>query len=186
MSKNYINLKDNNDPMEEVSDIVDDNDNVIGMAKRIDFLKDLSLMRRSAHIWLKNSEGKFWMHKRGAKKDLQPLSWTCAAAGFVRSAYKTKDQIKQEALRELKEEIGVVTDIKLIQIMPLRGLETGDMMVYWYFGKSDGPFKINKSEVADIKAFDLEEVWQMHLSGDIELARPYLRELKYYLNHKIF
>ena len=181
----YINLKNNNDPMDEVYDIVDDKDKVIGKAKRMHFLKDLTLMRRSAHIWLKNSEGKFWMHQRSSKKDLQPLAWTSAAAGFIRSKYRNKTEIKKEALRELKEEIGVVTDIKLIKIMPLRGLKTGDMMVYWYVGEYNGHFKLNFNEVADLKVFDIAEVWKMHLAKKIELTEPYIREIEFYLKNNL-
>ena len=174
------NLK-TTDPLNEMHDIVDENDKIIGVAKRIEFLKNKKLIRRNCHIWLKNSDGKFWFQQRGQYKDLQPLHWSCSAAGFVKAGAKTKKEISNDAKRELKEELGVEADIKLINIYLHRSQEIGGVMIYQYIGEHNGPFMINKDELKDFKAFDCCDIWDLYKKKKIKLTLPTIDELKYFI-----
>ncbi|MBI2356343.1 MAG: NUDIX domain-containing protein [Candidatus Doudnabacteria bacterium] len=178
-----INLKDSSDPMGELHDIVNLRNKVIGRATRKKFLQNRKLMRRSAHIWLKNSQGKFWLQQRSRTKDIQPLHWQSACSGFVRSGARTKKQILADALRELKEELGIQVPLKLIKIIPMPGLSIGGIMVYWYIGKHDGQVKPNRQEIKNFKAFDLRKVWQLYNEKKMRLTEPFIEELKYFLMH---
>jgi isopentenyldiphosphate isomerase len=172
-----------NDPLDELNDIVDKNDKVIGVASRITFLKNKKMIRRSSHIWLKNHDGKYWFQQRSRHKDLQPLHWCCSVSGFVKSGAKTKKAIMEDAKRELKEELGVKADIKLKRIFLHQNKVVGGIMVYLFIGVHDGPFKIDAKELYKIKAFDIEEIWDLYKNKKIKLTTPTVDEIKYFLKN---
>jgi len=178
-----INIKNTTDPLEELHDIVDMEDKIIGTTTRKEFLQNPKLMRRSAHIWLKNSKGLWWMQQRSLTKDLQPLYWQSACSGFIRAGANYEPQILKEAQRELKEELGITASLKLFKIIPMPSLSVGGIIVYWYIGKHDGPFKINREEIRDFKDFNLKKVWGGYKRGKIKLTDPFVKELDYFLKH---
>lgn len=173
------------DWLNEQHDIVDENDRVIGTAPRINFLENKNLIRRSCHIWLKSSDGKFWFQQRGKDKDLQPVYWSCSAAGFVSAGARTKKEILTNAARELFEELGVKTDLKLVKIYLHRSKAVGGIMVYLYTGFYDGHFQINKKELSDIKAFYAKEFNSLYKKGKIKITEPTKEELKFILNNEL-
>lgn len=178
-----INIKNTNDPLHELIDIVNQKNIVTGRAERKTFLKNRHLIRRAAHIWLFDKNENLWLQQRGKHKDQQPLFWSSAAcgySGYIRSGLRTKAQILKEATREMKEEIGLKIKIKLFKIFPLPMLKIGGMMIYWYFGKSEGPFKINRKELTKIKKFDINKLWNLYKLKKIQLTEPFIEELKYY------
>ena len=154
MNKN-INLERTTDFLGEVHDIVDVNNHVIGRATRKEFLQNPKLIRRTAHIWLRSRTGKYWLQKRSATKDLEPNHWSSAVGGFVRAGAHTPRAIMREAQREMREELGINALLKFYKILPMPKASTGGAMVYWYVGYSDGPFRLEPTEVADFKAFDM-------------------------------
>ena len=178
-----VNLTNTTDSLEELHDIVVMNDRVIGRASRREFLTNKKIMRRSAHIWLRNTDGKFWLQQRSATKDLQPNCWSYAVGGFVGAGASTKEEILEEAKRELSEELSIDTEITLFKILPMPDLSIGGIMVYWYIGQTDGPFVPNKVEISDFDAFDLQEVWALHQQNKINLVETFVRELSYYIEH---
>ena len=180
-----INITTTTDPMGELHDVVDKKDKVIGTATRKEFLIDHKLMRRSAHIWIRKADGKFWMQQRSRTKDIQPLHWQCACSGFIKAGARTKKQIMADAQRQLKEELGIKIALKLIKIIPMPNLSIGGIMVYWYMGSSDGPFRINKQEIKNFKAHDLKQIWRLYRQKKIKLTEPFIWELKYYLKREI-
>ena len=135
-------------------DIVNEKNEVIGTAERIKFLKNKNLIRRSCHIWLKNSKGKFLFQQRSKSKDLQPLHWSCTAAGFIGAGNNSKVEILKEAKRELKEELGIKVNIKLFKIYLHKSQTVGGIMVYLFFGRHNGPIRFNPKELADVKAYN--------------------------------
>ena len=179
-----INITNTTDPLKELHDIVNKKDKIIGTASRKKFLTNPKLMRRSAHIWLQNSKEQWWLQQRSRTKDIQPLHWQCACSGFIKAGNRTKKQILVDAQRELKEELGIKTPLKLIKIISMPSSRVGGIMVYWYIGKHDGPFRLSKQEIKNFKALDLKKVWLLYRQKKIKLTDPFVNELKYYLKHK--
>jgi isopentenyldiphosphate isomerase len=177
---NKYNIK-TNDPLDELNDIVDKNDKVIGMASRITFLKNKKMIRRSSHIWLRNHDGKYWFQQRSRHKDLQPLHWCCSVSGFVKSGARTKKAVMDDAKRELREELGVRTKLKLERVFLHQNRIVGGIMVYLFVGDYEGPFKISPSELNKVKAFDLSEIWKLYRNKKIKLTTPTVDEIKYFL-----
>lgn len=58
----------------------------------------------TAHIWFYTNDGKILLQQRSASKTICPLLWDVSVAGHVDAG----ETIKQAAIREIKEEIGLV------------------------------------------------------------------------------
>ena len=179
MNKN-INLERTTDFLGEVHDIVDVNNHVIGRATRKEFLQNPKLIRRTAHIWLRSSTGKYWLQKRSATKDLEPSHWSSAVGGFVRAGAHTPRAIMREAQREMREELGINALLKFYKILPMPKASTGGAMVYWYVGYSDGPFRLecfnlsyslSTFSTSNIKVKNLSSVLNLFLSINIKEER---------------
>jgi len=93
---------------EELLDVVDTEDRVIGVKTRGD-IHALGLMHRAVHILVFNSEGELFLQKRSMTKDENPGQWDTSCAGHVDSGESYLDC----AVRELQEELGIVTKIPL-------------------------------------------------------------------------
>ncbi len=88
---------------QELLDVVDENDKVIGVKTRGEIHAE-GLMHRAVHILVFNSSGGLFIQKRSMSKDENPGQWDSSAAGHVDSG----ETYLQCAIRELEEELGVV------------------------------------------------------------------------------
>ena len=89
--------------MEEVFDIVDADDNVIGTATRNEVHGNPSLFHRVSHVMVFNFNGELFLQKRGLDKDVQPGKWDTSVGGHVDSG----ETYEVAAIREMEEELGV-------------------------------------------------------------------------------
>ena len=87
---------------DEILDVVDSTDNVVGKASRFQ-VHENELMHRSAHILVFNTSGDLFIQKRAMIKDESPGLWDSSAAGHVESG----ENYISCANRELKEELGL-------------------------------------------------------------------------------
>ena len=105
---------------EEILDLVDDNDQVIGQIKRGDMrtlTPDGGRYVRAADIFIMRSDGKVWVPVRSLHKTLAPGGLDFSVGGHV----TTGDSYETTALRELQEEAGIETsadNLELIANMP--------------------------------------------------------------------
>ena len=86
---------------EEILDIVDDLDKVIGSDTRPNVIANLELKARGVLFFLINSEGKLWIPRRTSSKVLFPSGLDASAGGFVKSGESYEEAI----IREVKEEL---------------------------------------------------------------------------------
>ena len=99
--------------MEERIDIADKNGTLTGGSALKSEVHSKGLFHHTAHVWFFTSEGNVLLQQRAASKLICPLLWDVSVAGHVNSG----ETIKQAAVRETKEEIGiVVTEESLIKI----------------------------------------------------------------------
>lgn len=96
--------------MEEKFDVVDENDNVLGIATRKECHSNPKLIHRGVHIFIFNSDEKLLLQKRSIKKDLYKGYWSSSAAGHVKSG----ETYEQTAKTELKEELGISTKLRKV------------------------------------------------------------------------
>lgn len=103
---------------EELLDVVDENDRVIGRATRGECHRK-GLLHRSVSVFVFNSEGLFLIQQRSASKVLNASKWDRSVAGHVLSGQSWEEA----ARRELEEESGI-RDVALRFVCSLVGRET--------------------------------------------------------------
>jgi len=129
----------------EIFDIVDERDVVIGQAPRGQVHAE-GLRHRAVHILVWNSRGQLFLQKRSMNKDQMPGVWTTSASGHVDSG---EDYITA-AVREIGEELGV----HLNGSQPLERLfkhpacrHTGEEFIEVYQTTWDGQMTLDHEEI---------------------------------------
>lgn len=135
--------------------IVDENDNIIAYKDR-NSLKNEDIWRVSA-LWLTNSKGEVLMARRALDKIHNPGKWGPAAAGTLEE-WETYDS---NIVKETEEEIGL-KNLEFKKDAKTKN-STGKQNYFcqWYtaqIDKSAEEFKIQKSEVAEVRWFSKEEI----------------------------
>jgi isopentenyl-diphosphate delta-isomerase len=86
----------------EILEIVDSEDNVIGTGARAEIHR-LGLTHRAVHIFVFNEAGEIYVQRRSDAKDRHPGKLDSSAAGHVDPG----ESYHETAMRELREEIGI-------------------------------------------------------------------------------
>ncbi len=146
---------------EELLDIVDHNNKVIGQARRQD-IHALGLRHRSAHVLIYNQQGDLFLQKRSKHKDDFPGYWDSSAAGHV-DAGESYDQC---IVRETKEELGVeLTPPPIMQFLLTARPENGMEFCQVYTATHNGPFELDHDEVETGDWFSPEQITNWLASG---------------------
>lgn len=128
---------------EELLDVVDENDNVLGVKTRGEIHAE-GLMHRAVHILVFNSSRELFIQKRSMRKDENPGQWDSSAAGHVDSG----ETYLQCAIRELKEELGVVADRPLEHLFHVQpSLQNGMEHSPIYRCVFDGEMQLQVEEI---------------------------------------
>jgi len=137
---------------EEIFDVVDEHDCVIGSATRSE-VHARGLLHRAVNIFVLNSQGQLLLQKRTAIKDQYPLCYTSSASGHV-DAGETYDEA---ARRELEEELGLKTDIDFLQKFPA-GPETANEHSALYLTVTDEPPTFDPFEIEAGAFYELQTI----------------------------
>ena len=128
---------------EEILDVVDDHDEVIGQQPRSEIHR-LKLNHRAVHVLVFNSRGELFLQKRTMKKDCFPGAWDSSASGHLASA----ESYDACAVRELREEIGLEPARPPERLFKVAACpETGQEFVWVYRCAGEGPFKLDPEEI---------------------------------------
>jgi isopentenyl-diphosphate delta-isomerase type 1 len=95
---------------EEVFDVVNDRDQVIGSASRAE-VHARGLKHRAVHVFVFNASGELFVQKRGATKDTFPGCYDSSASGHLSSG----EEYDACAVRELHEELGLEVSPRLLR-----------------------------------------------------------------------
>jgi len=140
---------------EEIFDIVDENDNIIGQATRTECHGNPSLIHRTVHVVVFNSKGEILLQKRSKNKDIQPGKWDTAVGGHLMPG----ENYETAACRELTEELGVSYKGKFnfLFFSKIRNeIESENTKVFSI--TYDGPFFFNKDEIEEIRFWNSVEL----------------------------
>lgn len=153
----------------EMVDIVDDDDNVIGRVTR-EKMQENSLLHRSANIFVFNSKGEIFVHKRNQNLPLYPGMFDVKAGGVVRAGESYEDC----AERELKEEVGI-EKAKLEFLFPLRfrsGNNNNNRKVYRCV--YDGKIRLQPEEVESGRFMTLDKAKKMMAEGKLSPSAEFV------------
>ncbi len=118
---------------EEIFDVVDEQDQVVGQAPR-SVVHAQKLLHRAVHIFVFNSRGELLLQMRSALKDEYPLCYTSSASGHL-SAGETYEAA---APRELQEELGLSEPLEWLAKFPA-GPQTSQEHTVLYRTTTDAP-----------------------------------------------
>ncbi len=128
---------------EEMFDVVDENDQVIGQRSRRDVHR-LGLRHRAVHVLIYNHRGELFLQQRSLFKDCSPGVWDSSASGHL----DTGETYEACARREVGEELGIPLPIPPQALFKLSASpETGHEFCWVYRAEHDGPFILQPSEV---------------------------------------
>ena len=128
---------------EEIFDVVNERDEVIGQAPRKE-VHARGLLHRAVHVLVFNARGELFLQKRSLKKDRQPGVWDSSSSGHVDSG-ETYDET---AVRELREEICLHLPHTPQRIFKIDARPETDWEFCWiYRCESEGPFTLHPDEI---------------------------------------
>jgi 8-oxo-dGTP pyrophosphatase MutT (NUDIX family) len=131
------------DPGDELMDVVDEQDRVVGQATRRE-VRRRRLLHRFSAVLCRDSAGRLYVHRRTDDKDVYPGMYDMTAGGVLGAG----ETYLEAARRELAEELGVVgPEPRLVFHHRYRGQENPSWSalfeVTW-----DGPVRPQASEIA--------------------------------------
>ena len=147
-------LKDIPQKAEEIFDVVDANDQIIGTATRAE-VHAQKLTHRAVHVFVFNKRGDLLLQKRSLLKDMCPGLWDSSVSGHLDAG----ESYEAAAVRELEEEMGITTETtpeEIARIAP--GLETGWEHMRLYRIRHDGALRFPAAEVDAVMWFPLSEI----------------------------
>jgi isopentenyldiphosphate isomerase len=128
---------------EEIFDIVNDLDEVIGQCARPEVHR-LGHKHRAVHVLVFNSRGEVFLQKRSMKKDTFPGAWDSSASGHLCCG----EDYDACAVRELEEEIGLKVAEPPQRLFKLNACaETGEEFVWVYRCDAEGPLRCDPEEI---------------------------------------
>jgi isopentenyl-diphosphate delta-isomerase type 1 len=130
-------------PKDEIFDVVDAGDVVVGQASRRE-VHARHLFHRAVHVLVFSASGQVFLQKRSLKKDMAPGCWDSSCSGHVDAG----EDYDAAAVRELGEEIGLKLDAAPERWFRIEArAETGWEFVWVYRLKHPGPFVLNEDEI---------------------------------------
>lgn len=150
---------------DEVVDVVDENDNVIGTSTKGEVNSNPSLWHREICVIIYDNQGRVLVQQRSKNKKHNPLVWTLSVAGHVPSG----ETYERAAHRELKEELGIGTELNVYEKQAFH-LPTETQIITSYLGKfpQGETITINKNEVETYRFVSEGELEELNLKDKVE------------------
>ena len=159
---------------EEIFDIVDLQDQVIGQASRRE-THARQLRHRAIHVLIFNCQAELLIQKRALNKDSYPGCYDSSASGHLNAG----ENYAVAAVREVEEELGLVLPIAALQ--PQFKLDacadTGWEFVWVYTVHSAAPVVPNPAEIESVTHMTRREIESLLANQPQSCARSFRRIL---------
>jgi isopentenyl-diphosphate delta-isomerase len=152
-----------NNTNEELVDLVDKNDKLLGSVAISKANSDPNLIHREIAIIIYDKENRVLLQRRGLHKKIDPGSWSVSCAGHVTYGLTPL----QAAHKELVEEVGFDTDLEFFE-KEFNQLPSESRFSYWYKGKfpENSSIKMEPEEVIDTKFISESELKDFQKTGN--------------------
>lgn len=177
----------------ELLDIVDENNNLIGIQEDKEIIHKKGLWHRESAIWIMNESGKMLLQKRAESKKQNPNKWALTA-GHVDAGEEPIDTM----IREIQEELGInIEKEKISKILvekqksfsaesnTINARFTEHYFTIVSYKISD--YKIQLSELSEVKYFSLEEIEKIIENKDenyVFSTKEYMKKVLPYLKER--
>lgn len=158
--------------MQEMIDIIDAQDTVLRTATREE-ARQKNLMHRSAHIYIFNSKGHIFIHKRTQTKDIFPGLYDMKVGGVVSSG----ESYLKAAKRELKEEIGAEAELEFLFNFRYK-TKDDNFLAKVYKCIYDGPIQLQEEEIEEGLFVSFEKLKEM--MTEIKFCPDSIEEFKHF------
>lgn len=149
-------LKDKPQDPDELFDVVDENDEVVGKAARSE-VHSKNLLHRAVHVFVFNKNGDLWLQRRSLRKDMNPGVWDSSVSGHLDSG----EGYLSAAVREMGEEIGIekVSPEDVEYVLSMKPCpENGWEHVHLFASQFEGKVRYPASEIDSMMLFPLVEI----------------------------
>jgi isopentenyldiphosphate isomerase len=160
------------DKENEILDLVDDDNRVIGRIIRKDVHGNPSLQHRSVHVFVRNSRGDLFLQKRSVRKLIQPGKWDTSVGGHVEAG----QSYEEAAVKEAGEELGINIENSAALQFSHEYVWRSDIEtehVRTFFLDYEGPFQLQIEEVDEGRFWTIEE---LKAAADSGILTPNLEE----------
>ena len=155
----------------EKLDIVDENNQLIGIVKSREEISNENLWHRAVSVWIMNENNELLIQKRAVTKKIDPNKWGICA-GHVLAG----EEVLEAMVREIKEEIGIIVKKEELDLMFIDKLKytteeniTNARFSYMYFYKTNKKieeYTIQIEELSEVKYVPLKQIIQDVKNGD--------------------
>lgn len=159
---------------EEIFDVVDEHDQVIGQASRPVVHRD-NLLHRAVSIFVLKPDGRLLLQLRSDSKDQCPGCYTSSASGHV----DTGEDYETAAIRELHEELSLDEPIKYLANFP-GGPETAFEFTALYELVTDVEPVLDLEEIASAEFLPLDTIAEMMTESPEKFTPPFLVLFKWF------
>ena len=139
--------------MEEIFDVVDENDRVIGQRPRTEVHR-LHLLHRATHVLVFNGAGELFLQKRSMTKDSSPGLWDSSVSGHLDQG----ESYDACARREFREELGADTP-PLERLFKVAASPETDYEFAWIYRCGyEGPMQLQAEEIDEGRWFSPPQI----------------------------
>jgi isopentenyl-diphosphate delta-isomerase type 1 len=139
---------------EEMLEMVDSEGRVTGLAPRSEMHGNPALTHRVVHVLIFDYAGRLLLQKRSRLKDVAPGRWDTSVGGHVNPG----EDIRDAALREAKEELGV-TGVELEFLYRyLFSNHRESELVSSFSCIYEGEIRFNTSEIDEVRYWTMQEI----------------------------
>ena len=146
----------------EFLDVVDDNDDVVGVASEKD-IYEKRLIHRIVHVLIFNDRGEMALQLRSKDKPFCPNHWSTAVGGRVSSG----ESYEIAAIREYEEELGRADLIfPMFKDVYIDEAKDHKKFLMTFKAISNGPFNPNPEEVQRVEFCSIGKIKEMINDGE--------------------
>lgn len=152
---------------EEIFDVVDEADQIVGQAPR-PVVHAQNLLHRAVSIFLLRTDGRLLLQLRSDSKDQYPGCYTSSASGHVDAG----EDYETAAIRELREELSLDSPIEYLAKFP--GCpETAFEFTHLYQLVTDVEPILDPEEIASAEFLPLDEIASMIKQSPEQFTPPF-------------
>ncbi|MBI5358780.1 NUDIX domain-containing protein [Candidatus Amesbacteria bacterium] len=156
-------MTDKTNTPDEIVDVVNEQDEVIGQSTKGEVNSNPNLIHREVTVLIYDAQNRILIQQRSRNKKTNPTMWILSVAGHVKSG----QTYEQAAHAELQEELGFDTDLKLYEKQKF-SYENETQFTCSYLGKvpRDTKIEFDSNETEQIMFIDEKGLDKMIESGE--------------------